>query len=482
MMRRQTTSAWAADTDALLDGEPGKDTDTGELAIGDGTRLWAALPKFIPDAVATVAGRTGNIVLTSADLTDRTTLGGNWFTMSTPAGVRFARINADGSITLRTAAELASDLGAGSANGLATLDGSGYIPTSQLPSSIVGQVEYQGTWSASANSPAIPAAAAGNKGHYYIATTAVSSSHGYSNVPAVDFAVGDWIISSGSAWSKVDNTDAVATVAGRTGSIVLTSADLTDRTTLGANWFAMSTPAGVRFARINADGSITQRTAAELVSDLSLTIGTNVQAYSAQLAAIVGLSPSNDDVLQRKAGAWTNRTIAQLKSDLAYGTAAMSNASDFEAASNTIRAALAATFATTSATSVDVSGLSITLPANGTYVVIMEGAYQVAGTTTGGMVALTRSGSPTAVRMSRTWFNSPTGSPIVHANCASSDDNNAGLTSSTDTANADRAWKMEGVVITGASPCTLQVRVIRGGTSANISIMSGSSIIAYKIA
>ncbi len=34
------------------------------------------------------------------------------------------------------------------------------------------------------------------------------------------------------------------------------------------------------------------------------------------LAAIRALTPSNDDVLQRKAGAWTNRTIAQLRADL----------------------------------------------------------------------------------------------------------------------------------------------------------------------
>lgn len=45
-------------------------------------------------------------------------------------------------------------------------------------------------------------------------------------------------------------------------------------------------------------------------------IGASVQGYDADLAAIAGLSPSNDDVLQRKAGAWANRTIAQLKTDL----------------------------------------------------------------------------------------------------------------------------------------------------------------------
>ena len=41
------------------------------------------------------------------------------------------------------------------------------------------------------------------------------------------------------------------------------------------------------------------------------------QASDADLTAIAGLSPSNDDLLQRKAGAWTNRTPAQVKTDLA---------------------------------------------------------------------------------------------------------------------------------------------------------------------
>lgn len=35
------------------------------------------------------------------------------------------------------------------------------------------------------------------------------------------------------------------------------------------------------------------------------------------LTAIAALTPTNDDVLQRKAGAWVNRTMAQLKTDLA---------------------------------------------------------------------------------------------------------------------------------------------------------------------
>lgn len=40
------------------------------------------------------------------------------------------------------------------------------------------------------------------------------------------------------------------------------------------------------------------------------------QDLDSDLTAIAGLTPSNDDVIQRKAGAWTNRTPSQLKTDL----------------------------------------------------------------------------------------------------------------------------------------------------------------------
>jgi len=41
------------------------------------------------------------------------------------------------------------------------------------------------------------------------------------------------------------------------------------------------------------------------------------QAQDTDLTAIAGLSPANDDVLQRKSGSWVSRTLAQLKADLA---------------------------------------------------------------------------------------------------------------------------------------------------------------------
>lgn len=44
--------------------------------------------------------------------------------------------------------------------------------------------------------------------------------------------------------------------------------------------------------------------------------GAGAQPVDSDLTAIAALTPANDDVIQRKAGAWTNRTMAQLSSDL----------------------------------------------------------------------------------------------------------------------------------------------------------------------
>jgi hypothetical protein len=107
----------------------------------------------------------------------------------------------------------------GAAGGYAPLDSGIKIPEAYLPDSILGQVEYIGTWNASTNTPTLPTASA-SKGQYYVVS--VAGTH-----LTMDFNVGDWVISNGSAWQKVDNTDAVPTVFGRTGNVVANTNDYT---------------------------------------------------------------------------------------------------------------------------------------------------------------------------------------------------------------------------------------------------------------
>ncbi|RWM29400.1 pyocin knob domain-containing protein [Mesorhizobium sp.] len=140
----------------------------------------------------------------------------------------------------------------GNANGYASLGADGKVPSAQLPSALFGALSYQGDWNANTNTPTIPAAAPANKGWYYMASVA-----GATNVSGyTDWKVGDWAVSDGTKWTKIDNTDAVASVAGLVGTISAASlktalaiavADITDASANGrsliaaANYAAMKT-------------------------------------------------------------------------------------------------------------------------------------------------------------------------------------------------------------------------------------------------
>jgi len=66
-IRRGTAAAWTTANSILAAGEMGFETDTKQFKFGDGTTTWTALAYFV-GAVASVAGRTGTVVLTSADV------------------------------------------------------------------------------------------------------------------------------------------------------------------------------------------------------------------------------------------------------------------------------------------------------------------------------------------------------------------------------------------------------------------------------
>jgi hypothetical protein len=85
----------------------------------------------------------------------------------------------------------------------------------------VGAVTYKGTWNASANTPTL-VSSSGTQGDYYVVNVAGTTTlNGIS-----DWEIGDWAIFNGSVWQKVDNTDAVSSVNGQVGTVVLTAANV----------------------------------------------------------------------------------------------------------------------------------------------------------------------------------------------------------------------------------------------------------------
>jgi hypothetical protein len=116
----------------------------------------------------------------------------------------------------------------GVSNGYASLDSSGKVPISQLPSSIM---EYKGTWSAATNTPTL-ANGTGDTGDVYLCNAAGTVNFG---AGPITFAVGDYVVYSGTIWQR--SSGAVGTVTsvaasitgdaiGITGSPVTTSGTL----------------------------------------------------------------------------------------------------------------------------------------------------------------------------------------------------------------------------------------------------------------
>ena len=111
----------------------------------------------------------------------------------------------------------------GIAEGVATLDESGKVPSSQLPDSVLGNVRYSGTWDASKNIPELTDNSPENSGKYYVVSIAGSQF-------GINFEPGDWVINNGGNWAKVDNVDAVKSVNGKSGEVVIEIADISGLT------------------------------------------------------------------------------------------------------------------------------------------------------------------------------------------------------------------------------------------------------------
>ncbi len=186
--------------------------------------------KFIKDTYQSLlkVADNGNVTDSAKDITDGegNSLGvsvdtsGNVTATGTIQGATVT--NGTTSISdLQTGKEDKSEKGA--ASGYAPLDSDSKVPTANLPDSVLGQLEYKGTWNADTDTPSLPSAST-VKGNYYVVSTA-------GVYETVDYEIGDWIVSNGTAWEKIDNSDKVSSVNGATGVVVLDTDNISEGST-----------------------------------------------------------------------------------------------------------------------------------------------------------------------------------------------------------------------------------------------------------
>jgi hypothetical protein len=241
---------------------------------GNGEALIVTKTSGSGNAMAVVGGRTSLVDLSLSSVSNAT---GNFLTISggvvhqrTPSETRSdvgaqAQLNGTGFVkasgttitydnsTYQVTSEKAQP------NGYASLDSNGKVPLVQINDALIGNVNFQGLWNAATNTPTLAnPPASGTKGYYYIVSTA-------GTFAGIDFEVGDWIISDGTAWGKVDNTDAVSSVFGRTGNVTASNGDYnTSQVTENTNLYYTE-------ARVNANTNVAANTAAR---HNAVTLGT----------------------------------------------------------------------------------------------------------------------------------------------------------------------------------------------------------------
>ena len=174
-----------------------------------------------------VNGSVSNAKLTTSSFTiagdsgvDQVISLGDTLTLSGSSGIDFVGVATDElhAVLDNTVLQFKSEKGQN--NGYASLDANGRVPVAQLPSSVF---TYEGNWNAATNTPTL-ANGTGDPGQVYRVSVAGTNL-------GETWEVGDLAIYDGSVWQKSDSLDAVQSVNGQTGVVILDTDDVAEGST-----------------------------------------------------------------------------------------------------------------------------------------------------------------------------------------------------------------------------------------------------------
>lgn len=272
-IRRGAAASWTAANPILAQGELGYEIDTQKIKIGNGSTTWNSLSYF-PVVWNAIVGAPAVIASGATQAAARESISA------------------------------------------ASLDINGKVPLSELPASLM---LYKGVWNASTNSPTL-LDGTGDIGDVYRVTVAGSRNLGSGSI---SFNVGDYVIlNSDSVWEKSDTTDAVATVAGRTGNVTLSAEDVSGALASGG---ALGTPSSGNVSACT--GQVADVSIVAFAAGTTRAVGTGDYPFGIKLQRPITFS----SVTFRVATADASGTLtAQLQKN---GTAVAGTATSMDAAS-----------------------------------------------------------------------------------------------------------------------------------------------------
>lgn len=197
-LRKGTAAQWTTANPVLGSGEPGYETDTDRLKIGNGSSLWASLPYWDDKSAPAVHTHT------ASQISDSTAIGRTVLTSVDAAAVRTAIGAGTSSLTIGTTSTTA--MRGDKTFSFAEITGT--LGTAQLPALAINDVFPVA-------SQAAMLALTAQRGDM-----AIRSDTGKSYVLSTDNpgTLADWL--------ELAATGVVTSVAGRTGAVVLTKSDV----------------------------------------------------------------------------------------------------------------------------------------------------------------------------------------------------------------------------------------------------------------